>query len=37
MPEGYIDLNDDYDGTYGGPKLVELRDKRRAAGDFGQR
>ncbi|KAH8819310.1 aflH/ adhA/ short chain alcohol dehydrogenase [Xylogone sp. PMI_703] len=34
MPEGAIDIGDDFDGSYGGPQLVELMNLRKAAGDF---
>ncbi|KAL4935184.1 hypothetical protein BDV06DRAFT_229061 [Aspergillus oleicola] len=34
VPEGAVDLGDDIEGAYGGPKLVELMALRREAGDF---
>lgn len=34
VPEGAIDLEDDINGNYAGPKLVELLALRKAAGDY---
>ncbi|KIX01251.1 uncharacterized protein Z518_08976 [Rhinocladiella mackenziei CBS 650.93] len=34
VPEGAVDLGDDIDGSYAGPKLVELMGLRKAAGDY---
>jgi 5'-hydroxyaverantin dehydrogenase len=34
VPEGAVDIGDDINGSYGGPKLVELMALRKDAGDF---
>ena len=33
VPEGVIDLNDDFNGTYAGPIARDLMEKRNEAGD----